>query len=105
VVAKDISVCPKCGGGLKYYDKVKRIVRAKGRIFKYVYIRRLRCSDCGVTHREIPRNIFPFKHYEAEIIKGVLEGLITSETLGFEDYPCETTMIRWRASRNLQVIL
>ena len=29
---------------------------------------------------------------------GVLEGLITCETLGFEDYPCEMTMIRWRLS-------
>ena len=30
------------------------------------------------------------------IIIGVIEGLITCETFGFEDYPCEMTMIRWR---------
>lgn len=36
------------------------------------------------------------KQYEADIIIGVLEGLITCGTLGFEDYPCEMTMIRWR---------
>jgi hypothetical protein len=35
--------------------------------------------------------------YESEIIIGVLEGLITCETLGYEDYPCEATMRRWRA--------
>lgn len=38
---------------------------------------------------------FPYKQYEAELISGVLEGLITVETLDFEDYPCESTMKRW----------
>lgn len=37
-------------------------------------------------HRELPDFIFPYKQYEAEIIIGVLEGFITCETLGFEDY-------------------
>ena len=31
------------------------------------------------------------------MIRGVLEGLITSDTLGFEDYPCEATMANWRS--------
>lgn len=39
--------------------------------------------------------VFPYKQYEAELISGVVEGLITAETLGFEDYPCESTMKRW----------
>ena len=77
------STCPKCGGQLKYYDSVKRIVRTK----------------YGVKNKvELPDFIFPYKQYEAEIIIGVLEGLITCEMLGFEDYPCEMTMIRWRLS-------
>lgn len=41
--------------------------------------------------------MLPYKQYEAEVIIGVLEGLITCETLGFEDYPCEMTMSRWIA--------
>jgi hypothetical protein len=44
----------------------------------------------------LPDFIFPYKQYEADIIIGVIEGLITCDTLGFEDYPCEMTMIRWR---------
>lgn len=56
---------------------------------------RLRCCNCHAVHRELPDFIFPYKQYEADIIIGVLEGLITCETLGFEDYPCEMTMIRW----------
>ena len=30
-----------------------------------------------------------------DIIEGVQNGIITSESLGFEDYPCEETMKRW----------
>lgn len=87
--------CPKCGGNLKYYDKVKRTVLGKKRIKKYVYVRRFRCMNCKSVHREIPNVIFPYKHYDAEIIIGFIDGLITCKTLDFEDNPCELTMIRW----------
>ena len=43
----------------------------------------------------LPDYILPYKQYDAEIIKGVLEGLITTDTLGYEDYPCDKTMERW----------
>lgn len=98
MVSTDVSICPKCGGGLKYYDRVHRIVRTKARKTWKVPLRRLRCMSCNALHRELPKLIFPYKQYEAEVIVGVLEGLITCETLGFEDYPCEMTMIRWRAN-------
>jgi uncharacterized Zn finger protein len=99
------SICPSCGGDLRYYDKVERILRTKGRVSRRVEIRRLRCLKCGKVHRELTNDIFPYKQYETEVIRGVLEGLITCETLGYEDYPCETTMVRWRGSQNLQSIL
>lgn len=51
---------------------------------------------CGSVHREIPEFIFPFKRYESEVIYGVIEGFITPDILGYEDYPCEQTMIRWK---------
>ncbi len=97
MVTNNESTCPHCGGDLKYYDSVQRVVRTKGQDTKWVKIRRLRCPDCCSLHRELPDYIFPYKQYEVEVIMGVLEGLITSETLGYEDYPCEATMIRWRA--------
>ena len=97
MVLDDVPICPKCGGDLKFYDTVQRIVRTKGRVSKYIRLRRLKCLKCGAVHREIPDIIFPYKQYEAEIIKGVLEGLITPETYGYEDYPSEMTMTRWRA--------
>lgn len=99
MVFDDISICPKCGGGLKFYDKTLRIVRTKGRVSGYIEIRRFRCIDCRGVHREIPAFLFPYKQYEAEVIKGVLEGFITPETYGYEDYPCEITMARWNAQK------
>lgn len=104
MINSDDVTCPNCGGNLKYYDKVQRILRTKGRVTRRVEIRRLICVKCGKTHRELPDYILPYKQYEAEIIKGVLEGYITSDTFGFEDYPCEMTMVRWR-SRKLQLLL
>lgn len=95
--------CPRCGGTLKYYDRVKRVVRSKYGHKQELNIRRLRCVKCNALHRELPDTIFPYKQYETDIIIGVLEGLINCETLGFEDYPCEITMKRW-CSQNLQLL-
>ena len=95
------SNCPQCGGQLKYYDSVKRIVRTKNCMANKIIIKRLKCINCGRVHREIPDCVLPYKQYEADIIFGVIEGLITSDTLGFEDYPCEMTMLRWRALQKL----
>lgn len=98
MISDSKSTCPKCGGQLKYYDTVKRIVRTKYGVKNKVDIRRFRCQKCSAMHRELPDFIFPYKQYEADIIIGVIEDLITCDTLGFEDYPCEMTMIRWRLS-------
>lgn len=104
MVAKDETQCPICGGSLKYYDKVTRIVRTKGRRSKWIKIRRLKCKKCDAVHREIPEFIFPYKQYETEVIQGVLEGFITPDTIGYEDYPCEMTMNRWM-TRKSQLLL
>lgn len=98
------SICPKCGGALKYYDSVPRLVRTKGRETVRVPMRRFRCAKCGAVHRELSGLLFPYKQYEAEIILGVLDGIITCETLGFEDFPCEMTMLRW-ISQKAQLLL
>lgn len=92
---KDVSTCPKCGGTLKYYDNVRRIIRTKGGNTSWIRVKRYKCENCNKIHRLLPDFIFPYKHYEADIILGVVNGLITSNTLEFEDYPCEMTIKRW----------
>ena len=88
--------CPKCMGALKYYDQVGRLVRTKGGLKTHIKLKRFRCTLCNGLHRELPEFIFPYKHYAVYVIEGVLSGYITSDTLGFEDFPCEKTMMRWR---------
>ena len=91
----NISACPDCGGYLKYYDKVSRIVRTKGGIKHWTKVKRYKCIVCRKLHRVLPDYIFPYKHYSADIITGVLNGTITTDNLEFEDYPSEITMKRW----------
>lgn len=80
---------------MRAYDRVDRIVIRKYGIKEKTKIVRFRCDCCAVTLRELPDWLLPFKHYDKNIIVGVVEGLINSNTIGFEDFPCEITMKRW----------
>lgn len=87
--------CPVCGGSLKLYDHVLRIVRKEKGVKEYVYIRRMQCMECGRVHRELPKSIIPYIQYDKSIVSGVLNGSITPDDLEYEDYPSEMTMSRW----------
>lgn len=104
MITINTTTCPKCSGKLKYYDKVRRLLRTKNHKAYYIELRRMKCSVCGSLHRELPDNIYPYKQYEAEIISGVLDGCITSDTLGFEDYPCEQTMLNWISQKKHTIL-
>ena len=61
MVMNECSACPRCGGRLKYYDSVPRLVRTKGRQTSRVPMRRLRCSGCGAIHRGTGRSVLPLQ--------------------------------------------
>lgn len=71
----------------------------KGGNKTFLKVRRFKCIECNKIHRELPEFIFEYKHYEAEIINGVMEGYITSDSIDYEDYPSEITMERWRSRK------
>ena len=96
-----IGNCLKCGDDLKYYDSVRRIVRTKRRESNWIVVPRYQCVGCGCIRRFLPNYIYPYKQYESEIIDGVISGFISCNTIGFEDYPCEMTMNRWK-TQNIQ---
>ena len=109
MIVSDFLICPKCGSDLKYYDHVSRFVRTEhGRKIK-ITLRRFKCEKCNTIHREIPKIIFPHKQYSSEIIKGVLNDVISPDILDYEDFPCEETMKRWKKeyskSQKIQCIL
>ena len=59
-------------------------------------INRLKCTNesCGKLHRQLTDGMVKFKHYPAETIEDVLDGVISEED-GLEQ-PCENTMKHWR---------
>lgn len=87
--------CPHCGGLLKYRDSRLRIRKHEGGSRDYLCIRRFRCSSCGRLHTELPDVLLPYKHYEAEVVSGVLDGYVTPEDPDSEDCPCAGTMLCW----------
>lgn len=92
--------CVKCGGETIRYGSASRIVRTKNRKTEKIRVQRFKCKVCGMIFRDLPENVVRFKQYERDVIEGVTEGLIDSDVLGFEDYPCEMTMRRWKGTRN-----
>ena len=65
---------------------------------KFLQIERMQCTNnsCGRIHHALPDCLAPYKHYAAEIIAGVLDGIVTPDDTEDEDYPCEATMLRWK---------
>lgn len=96
--------CGECGAQLKHRDFVKRIKKTKGGTTSWISVERLICEGCGKIHRQLPKDLLPYKHYDASIIKGVVSGKITPEHIDYEDYPCEMTMIRWIESQKKLVL-
>lgn len=61
MVAANQAACPKCAGHLRYFDRVKRVIRTKKRQTGWIQIRRLRCVTCGGLHRELPVELLPMR--------------------------------------------
>ncbi len=93
--------CKKCGGhNLKHRRYLKRILKGANGSVVWVTIEQLQCKDCNMTMRNLPPNILPYKHYDREIIEGVIDGALTSYDLYCEDYPSEQTMKKWITQHN-----
>lgn len=93
--SENIPGCPCCGGLLRYRDSRLRIRKHEGGSCDHLCIRRFRCVSCGSHHNELPDVLLPYKHYEAEVISGVLDEIVTPEDADSEDYPSLSTMRYW----------
>lgn len=92
-------VCTNCGTDLQYYDFVWRTAKNAGGKTNLIKVPRYKCPNCHKIRRELPDFLYPNKQYDAEIIQGVIDGIIDSSTYGFEDYPCENTMKNWKKKK------
>ena len=89
-------VCPICQNKLKFRDWRRRISIKEGREVTWIMIRRLYCKKCRRLHNELPDILSPYKHYEAETIEGVVDGIVLPDDADSEMYPCAATMNRWK---------
>lgn len=90
--------CPVCRKGtLIFRDYCCRIVRYEGGTHEWIWIPRHQCdnSQCNRIHRMLPDILVPYKHYTEETVAGVLDEVISADDADSENYPAETTMIRW----------
>lgn len=75
VRSKEKSICPLCSSQeLKVAGtRARKVIKSCGEKLILV-IRRLRCSNCGRIHHELPDNIVPYKRYSSKSIETILDG-------------------------------
>ena len=95
VKSREILYCPHCMMPLKHRDWKLRICKRDGGEKDFIQVERMKCEHCNRLHTALPNTLTPFKHYETDVISGVLDDLITTDDLDDENYPCEVTMNRW----------
>lgn len=99
ITAQETPGCPDCGKPLKLRDHKKRIHMLPGGEKEWYMIPRLECTneDCPCKiHSGLPDCMSPYKHYDAGLIEDVVDGVVTTDDLETEDYPCEATMDCWK---------
>ena len=67
-------VCPSCAGPLVFWSGYWRHVRAAGRCRK-IFVPRLRCGRCRVTHALLPAFVLAWRLDAAEVIGTVITGV------------------------------
>ena len=74
-----------------------RIRKRDGGERQFLRVERMKCTNggCRRLHTALPDILTPYKHYETEMISGVIEADIDPKDPVNEDYPCEATMNRW----------
>lgn len=95
VSSEELPSCPVCNGTLRYRDSRLRICKKEGGIVTRLMIRRLKCTQCHTYHNELPDCLAPYKHYESEVISGVLDEVVSPDDDDSEDFPSFQTMLRW----------
>lgn len=96
IVSKEECICPECKSLLEHRDIVPRIQRYPDKEPQWFNIERKQCTNesCGRIHRVLPDEMVKFKHYSAETIEDVADGVISEED-GC-DRPSDSTMRHWQ---------
>jgi len=96
MTSNNVAICSLCGGSCGQYDSVKRIVRKSYGRAEWITVKRYRCEECHRVWRELPVNLYSFKHYDRRIIDGFRDGSLSVCMIEYEDRPCEQTIANWK---------
>ena len=88
ICGKEYPDCPKCNNPMKFRDTCNRHGKNKGSECTWYILRRFQC--CGSTHREIPDFLFPYKHYEVDVVQAAIDN--DTDDIVADD----RTIRRWR---------
>ena len=72
--------CPSCAGPLVFWSGYWRYVREAGRCRK-IFVPRLRCAPCGVSHALLPAFVLAWRLDTAETV-GVVVGQVAGGACG-----------------------
>ena len=98
VKSSDTCPCPCCQAPLEHRDYRLRITKLEGGEERFLRVERRKCTNggCRRIHTVLPDCLVPYKHCANEVISGVLDEIVTPDDADTEDYPCESTMNRWK---------
>ena len=68
ITGRESLPCPVCGGRLFVHGTCKRNLRTETDNVIVMRLRVLECSMCGKTHRELPKEIVPYKRHDISSI-------------------------------------
>ena len=88
---------------MRHRDYAPRIVKFAGGVILRGKVERRYCPECRIVRRRLTNDLYPYIHYSGYIVDDVLSGRVTPDTIGYEDYPCEMTMMRWK-SRKMSIL-
>lgn len=91
-------MCPVCGSKLEKKGWVDRIHKKEGGRKEWYKIEVRKCTkeSCGKSHRLLPDKSVPYKHYDADLIEAIIDGLAGEEDPALEEGPSPCTMKRWK---------
>ena len=73
ITGKEEVPCPKCGGALFMHGRCRRKLRTTVDQVLRLSLRVMECEECGITHRELPAGIVPYKRNSADAIAAMKE--------------------------------
>ena len=72
LACRGVVLCSFCHGRLKYHSSYRRYLKDEESNREQGWVAQVHCAACGKYPALMPAFIMPYKHYETEVIEGVI---------------------------------